>query len=291
MPIVALACGHVTLDRVGGRLVPGGSVYYAANAYRALGARARAFTAAGPDFPAASALQGIEALAAPARETTRFVNAYLPGGRRVQRVEAVVPALDPSTLPPSWREADVLHLAPVLGEIRPRDIVPLVRARVVGLSVQGLVRAVAPGGTVDQPRWEIREGDLTGVDAALLGEDDLIGQGDLVARLADAVPIVVLTLGARGCEVISGGRTLRVGVHPAREVDPTGAGDVFAAGFLLGLARGMAPWEAARLGAGAASVIVEAPAGEALGRVAEGWRRSVEVPVYGDLPDPGASSA
>jgi sugar/nucleoside kinase (ribokinase family) len=291
MPIVALACGHVTLDRVEGRLLAGGPVYYAANAYRALGARARAFTSAGPDFPAASALEGIEVLAAPARETTRFVNDYLPGGRRVQRVEAAAPPLDPSTLPAAWREADVLHLAPVLGEIRPRDLVPLVRARVVGLSVQGLVRAVAPDGTVEQPRWEVREGDLAGVHVALLGEDDLLGQGDLVARLARAVPIVVLTRGARGCEVISAGRTVRVGVHPAREVDPTGAGDVFAAGFLLGLARGMPPREAARLGAGAASVIVEAPAGEALGRVAEGWRRSEDVPVNGDLPDPGPSSA
>ena len=291
MPIVALACGHVTLDRVDGRLAPGGSVYYAANAYRALGARARALTAAGPDFPAATALQGIEVHAVPARETTRFVNAYLPGGRRVQRVEAVAQPLDPSTLPLGWREADLLHIAPVLGEIRPRDILRLGRARVVGLSVQGLVRAVGPDGAVVQPRWEIGPGDLAGVDAALLGEDDLVGQGDLVAHLADAVPIVVLTHGARGCEVISRGRTQRVGVHAAREVDPTGAGDVFAAGFLLGLARGMAPLEAARLGAGAASVIVEAPAGEALGRVAEGWRRSEDVPVYGDLPDPGTSSA
>ncbi|HSN90936.1 MAG TPA: PfkB family carbohydrate kinase, partial [Anaeromyxobacteraceae bacterium] len=259
MPIVALACGHVTLDRMEGRLAPGGSVYYAANAYRALGARARAFTAAGPDFPAA-ALAGIESLALPARETTRFVNAYLPGGRRVQRVEAAAPPLDPSGLPPAWREADVLHLAPVLGEVRPRDLVPLVRARVVGLSVQGLVRAVAADGEVRQPRWEAGPGDLEGVGAALLGEDDLVGQGDLVARLVRAVPVVVVTHGARGCEVFSGGRRQRVGVHATREVDPTGAGDVFAAGFLLGLARGMAPVEAARLGAGAASVIVEAPA-------------------------------
>jgi sugar/nucleoside kinase (ribokinase family) len=289
--VIALACGHVTLDRVGDRLVPGGSVYYAANAYRGLGARARAFTAAGPDFPAGTALEGIDALLAPARETTRFVNVYLPGGRRTQRVEAVAPPLDPSTLPAAWRTADVLHVAPVIGEIRPRDLSRLVRARVVGLSVQGLVRAVGSDGAVEQPRWEFDRGDLAGVDAAVLGEDDLRGQGDLVLRLAAAVPIVVLTHGAGGCEVLVRGRTHRVGVHPAREVDPTGAGDVFAAGFLLGLARGMAPREAARLGAGAASVIVEAPAGEALGRVGEGWRRSEEVPTSEDLAgsdDPSA---
>lgn len=291
MSTVALACGHVTLDHAGDRLVPGGSVYYASRAYRALGAAARAFTAAGPDFPAADALAGVEAAVAPARETTRFVNAYLPGGLREQRVEAAAPPLDPAALPAAWREADVLHLAPVLGELRPRDLVPLVRARVVGLGVQGLVRAVGAGGRVEHPPREIEPADLAGVDAALLGEDELRGGGDLLSRLAAAVPIVVLTRGPRGCEVIVRGRTHRVGVHPAREVDPTGAGDVFAAGFLLGLARGMAPPEAARLGAGAASVIVEGLAGESLPRLGEAWERMARVPVRDAFPEPGGSSA
>jgi sugar/nucleoside kinase (ribokinase family) len=271
--------------------VPGGSAYYAAHAYRALGAAARAFTAAGPDFPAGAALRGIEVIAAPARQTTRFVNVYLPGGRREQRVEAVAPPLDPSALPPAWREADVLHLAPVLGELRPRDLVPLVRARVVGLGVQGLVRAAGADGRVEQPRWEFEPDEVAGVDAALLGEDDLRGQGDLLDRLAAAVPVVVLTRGAHGCEVIVQGRTHRVGVHPVREVDPTGAGDVFAAGFLLGLARGMAPPEAARLGAAAASVIVEAEAGEAIPRIGEAWDRMARVWIHGDSGGPGGSSA
>jgi hypothetical protein len=62
-----------------------------------------------------------------------------------------------------------------------------------------------------------------------VGEDDLRGQGDLVARLAAVVPIVVFTAARR----LRGdrGRPARPrGVFPTREVDPTGAGDVFAAG-------------------------------------------------------------
>jgi sugar/nucleoside kinase (ribokinase family) len=278
LPEIALACGHVTLDRLGGRLEPGGSAWYAARAWHALGARARILTAAGADFPR-EALSGVEAAVAPAERTTRFVNRAAAGGRREQQVEAVAPPLDPALLPAAWRTADVLFLSPVLGEVDLRAFAGEARARTIGIGVQGWVRAVGGGGGVTQPRWDFDPSALAGVGTAFLGEDDLEGQGDLVARLARAVPVVVLTLGPRGCEVIAAGRTRRVAAFSTVEVDPTGAGDVFAAAFLLGLSRGLPPVEAARLGAAAASVIVEGCGGTTLGRVGEAWGRARVVAV------------
>jgi sugar/nucleoside kinase (ribokinase family) len=70
-------------------------------------------------------------------------------------------------------------------------------------------------------------------------------------------------------------------VYPTRAVDPVGAGDVFSAGFFLALARGDSPADAARLGAAAASVVVEGRAGETLSRVGEAFARSARVPVDG----------
>jgi 1D-myo-inositol 3-kinase len=278
MSQTVLVCGHVTLDRYGEALLPGGSAWYASHAHRGLGARCRIATAAGPDLPP-DALAGLDAEVAPAAETTRFVNAYAPDGRRTQRLEAVAPPLDPGRLPAAWRETDLLHLAPVIGEVDLMAFRAAVRARVVGLGVQGWVRARAPDGAVVQPPWRFDPADLAGVDAVCLGEDDLRGQGDLLDRLVAAVPIVAFTHGERGCELVVRGRTTWIGVHPAREVDPTGAGDVFAAGFLLGLARGADPVEAARLGSAAASVVVEGRAGDALPRVAEAMERALCVPI------------
>jgi sugar/nucleoside kinase (ribokinase family) len=117
----------------------------------------------------------------------------------------------------------------------------------------------------------------------ILGEDDVRGQGDLVARLARAVPLVAFTLGAQGCALLERGRTRRVGAFPTREVDPTGAGDVFAAGLLFALAGGAEPVEAARLGAAAASFVVEGVGGAELGRVGGAFSRVAGVPV----PDAG----
>jgi sugar/nucleoside kinase (ribokinase family) len=277
---VVLVCGHVTLDRRGEALVPGGSAYYAARALAALGARPRVVTAAGDDFPR-DALAGIEVAWVPAPATTRFVNVHGPDGRRTQRVEATAPPLAPGDVPAAWREADALLLVPVLAETPLPAFARAARAPVTLLGLQGLVRTVAEDGRVTQPPWAFAAGALAGLSAVVLGEDEVRGQGDLVERLRAAVPLVAFTHGADGSELFTARAARRVGVHPAREVDPTGAGDVFAAGLLLGLARGETPEEAARLGAAAASVVVEGVGGETLGRTGEAWARRERVPVDG----------
>ena len=277
-PPRVLVCGHVTLDRYDDALLPGGSAYYAGHAYRALGAHVWVATTAGPDFPR-EALAGLEADVAPAPRTTSFENRYTANGRRSHSVSAIAPRLEASHLVARWRTPDLLHLAPVVGEVDLRSWLGAVSARLVGLGVQGCVRAVLPDGQVAQPRWDLDRADLAGVSAACLGEDDLDGQGDLLDRLAAVVPIVAFTHSGRGCDVIVRGRTRRLGVYRTCEVEPTGAGDVFAAGFLLGLARGDDPVDAARLGTAAASVVVEGRAGKTLGRVGEAYARLASVPV------------
>lgn len=276
----AVLCGNVTLDRAPGGLVPGGPAYYAGQAWRALGGRVRVLTAAGPDFPAA-ALQGVEARLVAARATTVFENRYAPGGARTQRVEAQAGPLSAADLPQGWEHPDVLHLAPVLSEVDVPSLRSALRPRLTGLCLQGLVRAIGPDGEVTQPRWSPPPGLLPAIDVVILGEDDLRGQDDLLRQLVEEVPLVAFTHGAQGCEVIERGRTTRVGVYPTRELDPTGAGDVFAAGLLFALAGGATPVEAARLGAAAASVVVEDAGGDALGRVGEAFERVQRVPVIG----------
>jgi sugar/nucleoside kinase (ribokinase family) len=130
---------------------------------------------------------------------------------------------------------------------------------------------------VVQKRWAVDAAALRGVGAVAVGEEDLVDQGDLLDRLVAAVPIVAFTHGKRGCEVIVRGKTSRVGVFATSEVDPTGAGDTFAAGFFFGLARGDAPVDAARLGAAAASIVVEARGGESLARVGEAHARAARI--------------
>lgn len=61
----------------------------------------------------------------------------------------------------------------------------------------------------------------------------------LLARLCE---VAVVKTGAKGSLVQSGDKLYRIGIIPTTVIDSTGAGDLYAAGFLHGLLRGM-PFE------------------------------------------------
>jgi sugar/nucleoside kinase (ribokinase family) len=73
---------------------------------------------------------------------------------------------------------------------------------------------------------------------------------------AKDVRLAAVTVGPQGAWVIEDGRTLLVPTDPAPVVDATGAGDLFAAGFLHGLSRGRSPEICARIGCLAAAEII-----------------------------------
>ncbi|HEY8455263.1 MAG TPA: carbohydrate kinase family protein [Actinopolymorphaceae bacterium] len=73
------------------------------------------------------------------------------------------------------------------------------------------------------------------------------------------VQVRVTTLGSKGVRIDRAGEpTLRVPCVPAkREVDPTGVGDGFRAGFLTGIARGLSLERSAQLGCLLATYVIE----------------------------------
>jgi sugar/nucleoside kinase (ribokinase family) len=79
-----------------------------------------------------------------------------------------------------------------------------------------------------------------------------------LAALRKDAKVGVVTRSEKGCVVIAGDKTDSVPAFPvARVVDTTGAGDLFAAGFLFGLARGRDHVTCARLGALAAAEVIQ----------------------------------
>jgi sugar/nucleoside kinase (ribokinase family) len=79
-----------------------------------------------------------------------------------------------------------------------------------------------------------------------------------VKALRADVSAAVVTRSEKGCVVISPEGTEAVQAFPVeRVVDTTGAGDLFAAGFLSGLARGADDRTCGRLGAMAAAEVIQ----------------------------------
>ena len=81
---------------------------------------------------------------------------------------------------------------------------------------------------------------------------------DAVACLAEEVPTLVVTRSENGATAVSGQERADVPAEPiARLVDTTGAGDLFAAGFLAGQARGLGLEDSLKLGAIAAAEVIQ----------------------------------
>jgi sugar/nucleoside kinase (ribokinase family) len=94
------------------------------------------------------------------------------------------------------------------------------------------------------------EGEL----AALFETDDFDAA---TARLASIVEVAAVTRGPGGSVVLRGEERVPVAVVPvARVIDTTGAGDQYAAGFLLGLARGLSLEDSGKLGSLAAAEVI-----------------------------------
>jgi sugar/nucleoside kinase (ribokinase family) len=77
----------------------------------------------------------------------------------------------------------------------------------------------------------------------------IAGSTEPDALRALGVPEVVLTFGSRGALVVTADTAERVEAHRRPGLDPTGAGDVFLAGYVLSRAEGIEPVGAANRGA------------------------------------------
>jgi sugar/nucleoside kinase (ribokinase family) len=118
---------------------------------------------------------------------------------------------------------------------------------------------------------------LARAQALFLSSDDVAGWETQALALYQDVPLGALTFAERGAVLFVNGEREVVPPAPATEVEPTGAGDVFAAAFLLRYNASGDPVEAASYAALAGALTVEAPGIVGVPtaeRLAERWRAS-----------------
>ncbi len=248
---------------------PGGAVLYAALGAALWGVRVGLVSLRGDDYPA-WALEALEArgidLGGVRDQGGPGVRAWLlyEEGRRqiVHRLERpthaeVSPRLE--HVPDDWSAARAFHLTPMPLECQ--------RALVSGL------REREAGFVSLDPHTPLRESTLgewrpvlERLDALFVGQDEMRLEGlqdDPRAALSRLVGgrlrYVAHKQGERGGTLLEarGGRSLSWPALAARVVDPTGAGDAFAGGFLAGVLRGDEPRAALRRAAVSASFALE----------------------------------
>ena len=116
---------------------------------------------------------------------------------------------------------------------------------------------------VDRHRDEFLAFIRSGIDIVFANEGEITSlyqTGDFEAAahaIGRDVRLAALTRGAKGSVVVAEGKTTSIPVHAvAQVVDTTGAGDLYAGGFLFGLVRGKSHELSGRLGGLAASEII-----------------------------------
>lgn len=221
----------------------GGTATYAARTARALGARVGVITSTSADLDLSPSLEGIPVRCIPASTSTTFENSYTEGGRR-QLIRGRASPLGPSAVPQHWRPR-LVHVGPVAQECDPA-LLSCFDGSFVGVTPQGWMRQWDATGRVRRSLWEGAERVLTRSDAVVLSEEDVGGDTTVVSQYARLTRCLVLTQGAAGCTVYAAGEVLQVPASQVREIDSTGAGDIFAACFFCALERGYHPRAAAR---------------------------------------------
>lgn len=116
---------------------------------------------------------------------------------------------------------------------------------------------------VDRHRDDFRALVADEVDLLFGNEDELLALyevdsfDDAVAALRSECALAAITRGAAGCVVITADEVIEVDAVPVERVlDTTGAGDLFASGFLFGLTSGADLAECGRLGSVAAAEVI-----------------------------------
>jgi sugar/nucleoside kinase (ribokinase family) len=255
-PVDYLVIGHVAHDLTpeGPRL--GGTAAYSALTAQALGMRVGVVTASGPET-SLETLNKISVIALESPRSTTFENIYTEHGR-VQYLRAQAARIDFANVPEAWRSASIIHLGPIANEmdaILPEGFSPAV----LGLTPQGWMRQWDSEAKVSRTEWMNADFALSRAGAVVISREDVDGDDEMIEHMAHQTRILAVTESGAGAVLYWNGDRRRFRAPEVKEVDATGAGDVFAAAFFVRLLKTRDPWEATRFATLLASCSVTRP--------------------------------
>ena len=229
-----LTIGHASRDIVPDGWRWGGTVTYAALLARAWGVRAAVLTSIAPeDVDSYQALLGDDVLlhVIPSSVTTTMENIYSDAGRQ-QLLHAKAAQIEPRHVPAVWRDSPIVLVGPILHDVSTRFSGFFPRESLVGMTIQGRLRSHR-GGRVYRQLWHRAEHEFPAYDVLFYSIEDVRYSIPLAEAYAELAPMAVMTRGSSGATLLHAGKYYELDAVPAQPVDLTGAGDVFAAAFLL----------------------------------------------------------
>lgn len=257
-----LLVGTVTKDLLpDNNFTIGGTVTYASVVVKTLGWQPIIVTTAASDFVPPAYLADVDWRVLPSPHTTTFRNEYDALGHRRQTIGPICNPINTLNIPADCRQIPLVHLCPLAQELDP-SITGIFANSLLVATPQGWMRQWDSQGIVSLGEWVGAEKILPRLHVAVISIEDVEGQWEIAYKWAAQIPILIVTQGEEGCTILHNGNTLAVAPRPARPVDPTGAGDVFAAAFFIRYHETGELWHSARFANVTASMAIERPGPE-----------------------------
>ena len=280
-----LIIGHVTRDFLpDGSARLGGTALYAALAAQRLGRRVAIVTSAPPDLLTTlqAATPGVAVAASLAPNPTTFAHVFTDGVRRLF-LRARANPLRANDIPLAWRATPIVLLAPLADEVDPALGASFPPTSLLAATAQGWLRRWDAAGAVIPKQLDQEAVGRGSLHALILSYEDLlpppgvvvapldglpVTQAEADAQLAawaGATPLVVATRGAIGATLWRAGAPPELFPgYPVNQIDATGAGDIFAAAFLVRLRETGDPRAAMDFANRCAALSIEGPGPSAI---------------------------
>lgn len=241
-----------------GGLGLGGTVSYAATTAQRMGYRVGVITSTGPNLDVAQVLPFAQIACHQSAETTVFENIYVDGERK-QILHQRAGNLHCDHVPGQWRNAPIAHLGPLDQEIDEGVFHCFDDQVLIGVTPQGFLRRWDDQGQISFIDWNPPKSILRRINVLVLSEQDVPDPDGLVQAWGQFIDVIVVTRAEKGATVFHDGEPCDYPARPAQQVDPTGAGDVFAAAFMIRLIETKDPCQAAQFANTVASFSIEGP--------------------------------
>ena len=226
-----LCIGFFCHDLKEGDIILGGTASYASLMAAHLGKKTAVLTSVGNDFKFFDLFKkyGIEVLNKPADKTTIFENIY-KNGIRTQYIHCRSKPLFINDLPQSWGNAPIVKFCLIADEVD-FSLLNAFPNSLVGATIQGWLRKWDTDGKITPKimAWE----KLKSIDIIFMSDADIDGFENALPEIIKYAKMVVMTKGAEGASIFYQNKKFEFPSYPVNEVDPTGAGDIFATAFLI----------------------------------------------------------
>ncbi len=249
MKLDSVVVGHVTVDV---NVFPhgvvenvlGGAPTYSGFALTSLGDEVGIVSRIGEDFPEyfpplfSKFGLNTEGILITSGGTTKFENKYTEEDERKQVCKEVSGSITPDDIPQAYLDTDSFYVSPVMNEVSPETVSMVSEGGgLVMLDPQGIFRKLKDSGEIGLEKPDDLEDYLSNVDIIKIGKEELKvfdeSREEVLENLLDMGPeVAILTLGEKGCEVLSDDEVSEVDGIDVKAEDLTGAGDVFGAAFL-----------------------------------------------------------